>query len=120
MADGVRKDEEFSGTKEVEERHRINEANLDGWMCGREVVLAAVARHAADADVAIVEGVMGCFDGVDGTSDAGSTARRPRGSSPPCSAWVRRSPGQAASSGGRSCPPTRAWTRTCCRSLSSW
>ena len=32
MADGVRKDEEFSGTKEVEERHRINEANLDGWM----------------------------------------------------------------------------------------
>ena len=32
MADGVRKDEEFSGTKEVEERHRINEASLDGWM----------------------------------------------------------------------------------------
>ena len=32
MADGVRKDEEFSGTKQVEERHRINEANLDGWM----------------------------------------------------------------------------------------
>ena len=32
VADGVRKDEEFSGTKEVEERHRINEANLDGWM----------------------------------------------------------------------------------------
>ena len=32
VADGVRKDEEFSGTKEVEERHRINEASLDGWM----------------------------------------------------------------------------------------
>ena len=32
MADGVRKDEEFSGTKEVEERHRVNEANLDAWM----------------------------------------------------------------------------------------
>ena len=32
MADGVRKDEEFSGTKEVEERHRIDEASLDGWM----------------------------------------------------------------------------------------
>ena len=32
MADGVRKDEEFSGTKEVEERHRINEASLDAWM----------------------------------------------------------------------------------------
>ncbi len=32
MAEGVRKDEEFSGTKPVEERHRIDEAHLDGWM----------------------------------------------------------------------------------------
>jgi aminoglycoside phosphotransferase (APT) family kinase protein len=32
VADGVRKDEEFSGTRPVEERHRINEANLDVWM----------------------------------------------------------------------------------------
>ena len=32
MADGVRKDEEFSGTREVEERHRVNEANLAKWM----------------------------------------------------------------------------------------
>ena len=49
--------------------------NLDGWMCGREAVLATVARRAAEADVAIVEGVMGCFDGIDGSSDAGSTAQ---------------------------------------------
>ncbi len=49
--------------------------NLDGWMCGREAVLATLARHAADADVAIVEGVMGCFDGADSASDAGSTAQ---------------------------------------------
>jgi cobyrinic acid a,c-diamide synthase len=49
--------------------------NLDGWMCGREAVLATLTRHAADADVAIVEGVMGCFDGADSTSDAGSTAQ---------------------------------------------
>jgi cobyrinic acid a,c-diamide synthase len=49
--------------------------NLDGWMCGRDAVLDTVARRAADADVAIVEGVMGCFDGVDATSDAGSTAQ---------------------------------------------
>jgi len=48
--------------------------NLDGWMCGRERVLEVVARAAAGADVALVEGVMGCFDGVDGASDAGSTA----------------------------------------------
>ena len=32
MAEGVRSDEEFSGTKPVEERHRIDEARLDGWM----------------------------------------------------------------------------------------
>ena len=32
MAEGVRKDEEFSGTKPVEERHRIDEGRLDGWM----------------------------------------------------------------------------------------
>jgi cobyrinic acid a,c-diamide synthase len=48
--------------------------NLDGWMCGREAVLACVARHAAGADLALVEGMMGCFDGVDGRSGAGSTA----------------------------------------------
>jgi aminoglycoside phosphotransferase (APT) family kinase protein len=28
----VRKDDDFSGTKPVEERHRIDEARLDGWM----------------------------------------------------------------------------------------
>ena len=32
MADGVRKDEEFSGTRPVEERHRIDEIRLDGWL----------------------------------------------------------------------------------------
>ena len=49
--------------------------NLDGWMCGREAVLACVARHAGDADLVIVEGVMGCFDGLDGESEDGSTAQ---------------------------------------------
>jgi cobyrinic acid a,c-diamide synthase len=47
---------------------------LDGWMCDREHVVGTVARKAADADLALVEGVMGCFDGVDGTTGAGSTA----------------------------------------------
>src|SRR6195952_5819594 len=32
VAEDVRKDEEFSGTKPVEERHRVDEARLDGWM----------------------------------------------------------------------------------------
>ena len=49
--------------------------NLDGWMCPRERVLETVARHAARADLALVEGVMGCFDGYEGRSEAGSTAQ---------------------------------------------
>ena len=32
MTEGVKRDEEFSGTKPVEERHRIDEVRLDGWM----------------------------------------------------------------------------------------
>ena len=32
MAGGVKTDEEFSGTRPVEERHRIDELGLDGWM----------------------------------------------------------------------------------------
>jgi aminoglycoside phosphotransferase (APT) family kinase protein len=32
LAEGVKSDEEFSGTKPVEERHRIDEIRLDDWM----------------------------------------------------------------------------------------
>lgn len=32
MAEAVRKDEEYSGTKPVEERHRVDEAKLAAWM----------------------------------------------------------------------------------------
>jgi cobyrinic acid a,c-diamide synthase len=49
--------------------------NLDGWMCGRDAVLRVVAGHSTDADLVVIEGMMGCFDGVDGTSDDGSTAQ---------------------------------------------
>ncbi len=49
--------------------------NLDGWMGSRDSVVATVARQAADVDLALIEGVMGCFDGLDGKSDDGSTAQ---------------------------------------------
>ncbi len=48
--------------------------NLDGWMAGREHVCRLFERAAADADVALVEGVMGLFDGADTAGPAGSTA----------------------------------------------
>lgn len=42
--------------------------NLDPWLCGTEAIAPLAARAARDADVLVVEGVMGLFDGaVDGT-----------------------------------------------------
>ena len=48
--------------------------NLDGWMLTKQQNLDSFWRHAADADVCIVEGCMGLFDGRDGKTEAGSTA----------------------------------------------
>ncbi len=48
---------------------------LDGWMCSKETVVATVASQAAHADLAVIEGMMGCFDGLDGASEDGSTAQ---------------------------------------------
>ncbi len=49
--------------------------NLDGWMLSQDTNLDLFARHASGADIAVVEGVMGLFDGYDGRSEAGSTAQ---------------------------------------------
>lgn len=48
--------------------------NLDGWMLSAEANRRIFCRNAEDADVCVVEGVMGLFDGVDGKSETGSTA----------------------------------------------
>ncbi len=48
--------------------------NLDTWMMGPENCRKIFARHADGADLAVVEGVMGLFDGVDGRREEGSTA----------------------------------------------
>jgi len=49
--------------------------NLDGWMMGREYVENLFHRAAADCDIAVIEGVMGLFDGADAVSNDGSTAQ---------------------------------------------
>jgi len=48
--------------------------NLDGWMAGREYVCRLFARVSKGADVSVIEGVMGLFDGYDPTGSEGSTA----------------------------------------------
>ena len=48
--------------------------NLDGWMLGEAVNREIFTRAAADADLAIIEGMMGLFDGSSPVNDIGSTA----------------------------------------------
>jgi cobyrinic acid a,c-diamide synthase len=49
--------------------------NLDGWMLDPATNLDIFNRYAATGDVAVIEGVMGLFDGFSGTEDSGSTAQ---------------------------------------------
>ncbi len=48
--------------------------NLDGWMCGPDYVRELFARKTDDADFAVIEGVMGLFDGASPDSIEGSSA----------------------------------------------
>lgn len=48
--------------------------NLDGWMLGSALNREIFARAAADADISIIEGMMGLFDGSSPVHDVGSTA----------------------------------------------
>lgn len=48
--------------------------NLDGWMMGQRAVVDTFETATANVDIAVIEGVMGLFDGADARSEAGSTA----------------------------------------------
>jgi len=49
--------------------------NLDGWMLDRAINRELFGRYAAGADVVVVEGAMGLFDGFAGNDESGSTAQ---------------------------------------------
>jgi cobyrinic acid a,c-diamide synthase len=48
--------------------------NLDPWLAGEELIAPLFLHGARDADVAVVEGVMGLYDGAAGRGDFASTA----------------------------------------------
>lgn len=47
--------------------------NLDTWMF-KDEVLSSFVRGSLGADISVIEGVMGLYDGVDGRSEEGSTS----------------------------------------------
>ncbi|NEW06180.1 cobyrinate a,c-diamide synthase [Paenibacillus sp. SYP-B3998] len=48
--------------------------NLDSWMVGREVMKEIYQRGSQGADISLIEGVMGMYDGKNPLTDEGSTA----------------------------------------------
>jgi cobyrinic acid a,c-diamide synthase len=48
--------------------------NLDAFLCGPELMAPLLAHGASDAGIAVIEGVMGLFDGASGTTGLASTA----------------------------------------------
>jgi cobyrinic acid a,c-diamide synthase len=49
--------------------------NLDTWMLDDSQLLESFARACRDADIAVIEGVMGLYDGSDWHDERGSTAQ---------------------------------------------
>lgn len=52
----------------------VGSHNLDGWMLSRAANERLFATAMSGKDLAVVEGVMGLYDGFDGKSEKGSTA----------------------------------------------
>ena len=51
--------------------------NLDLWMCGQDYVIRCFRGHAADADIAVIEGVMGLYDGDRSTASLAALLEAP-------------------------------------------
>ncbi|MBI4848320.1 MAG: cobyrinate a,c-diamide synthase [Nitrospirae bacterium] len=51
--------------------------NLDLWMCGEDYVRGCFEKYSADADISVVEGVMGLYDGKLSTASLAHTLDLP-------------------------------------------
>lgn len=47
---------------------------LDAWMMGKRGVIKCLEENSKDADVAVIEGVMGLYDGISGRNEFASSA----------------------------------------------
>ena len=47
---------------------------LDAWLMGNDGIISTVENATIDADIGVIEGVMGLFDGMSGKNDFASTA----------------------------------------------
>jgi cobyrinic acid a,c-diamide synthase len=54
---------------------RVPSYNLDGWMLSGDYNRRSFQNHAQNKDVALVEGMMGLYDGRSGATEEGSTAQ---------------------------------------------
>jgi len=52
--------------------------NLDSWMLPPDANRELFARYARQADIAVIEGAMGLYDGLSGTDESGSAASMAR------------------------------------------
>jgi cobyrinic acid a,c-diamide synthase len=48
--------------------------NLDAWLMGNNGVIKSFINASKDADISVIEGAMGLFDGLSGKNDMASTA----------------------------------------------
>jgi len=48
--------------------------NLDTWMLSRDAIVELFCRASSGVDIAVIEGVMGLYDGHSASDEAGSTA----------------------------------------------
>lgn len=49
--------------------------NLDSWMVPSDQILEIFSQASKNADVAVIEGVMGFYDGMNGKDDSGSSSQ---------------------------------------------